>query len=54
VLREASLPDDLTGYLDQDTLMAVWPELHLPKSVQAGMGRSTTRSCGLVRPDAGQ
>jgi hypothetical protein len=30
VLREASRPEDLTGYLDRDTLIAVWPELHLP------------------------
>jgi hypothetical protein len=34
VLREASRPDDLTGYLDRDTLIAVWPELHLPKGVR--------------------
>lgn len=34
VLREASRPEDLTGYLDRDTLIAVWPELHLPKGVR--------------------
>jgi hypothetical protein len=34
VLREASRPEDLTGYLDQDTLIALWPELHLPKGVR--------------------
>ena len=33
VLREASRPQDLTGYLDRDTLIAVWPELHLPKDI---------------------
>jgi hypothetical protein len=31
VLREAGRPEDLTGYLDRDTLIAVWPERHLPK-----------------------
>ena len=34
VLREASRPEDLTGYLDRDTLMALWPELHLPRGVR--------------------
>ncbi len=34
VLREASRPEDLTSYLDRDTLIAVWPELHLPKGVR--------------------
>jgi hypothetical protein len=34
VLREASRPEDLTAYLDGDTLMAVWPELYLPKGVR--------------------
>jgi len=34
VLREASRPEDLTGCLDRDTLIGVWPELHLPKGVQ--------------------
>ena len=34
MLREASRLGDLTGYLDRDTLIAVWPELHLPKGVQ--------------------
>jgi hypothetical protein len=34
VLREASRPEDLTGYLDRDTLIGVWPELHLPKGVR--------------------
>jgi len=33
VLREASRPEDLTGYLDRDMLIAVWPELHLPEVV---------------------
>jgi hypothetical protein len=33
VLPEASRPEDLTGYLDQETLIAVWPEPHLPKGV---------------------
>ena len=34
LLREASRPEDLTGYLDRDTLMALWPELHLPRGVR--------------------
>ena len=34
VLREASRPEELTGYLDRDTLIAVWPELHLPDGVR--------------------
>ncbi len=34
VLREASRPEDLTRYLDRDTLIALWPELHLPKGVR--------------------
>ena len=34
VLREASRAEDLTGYLDRDMLMAVWPELHLPEGVR--------------------
>ena len=29
-----SRPEDLTGYLDRDTLIAVWPELHLPEGVR--------------------
>ena len=34
VLREASSPDDLTTYLDRDTLIALWPELYLPRGVR--------------------
>ena len=34
VLREASRPEDLTGYLDRETLIALWPELHLPRGVR--------------------
>jgi hypothetical protein len=34
VLREASRPEDLTGCLDRDTLISVWPELALPKGVR--------------------
>lgn len=34
VLREASRPDDLTGYLDRDLLVALWPELYLPRGVR--------------------
>ena len=34
VLGEASRPEDLTTYLDGDTLVALWPELYLPKGVR--------------------
>ncbi len=34
VLREASRPDDLTTYLDGDTLVTLWPDLYLPKGVR--------------------
>jgi len=34
VLREASRPEDLTAYLDGDTLIALWPGLFLPKGVR--------------------
>jgi DNA invertase Pin-like site-specific DNA recombinase len=36
VLREASQPADLSGYLDRDTLVSLWPELYLPKGVRRG------------------
>jgi hypothetical protein len=34
VLREASRPEDLTSYLDRDILIALWPQLHLPRGVR--------------------
>lgn len=34
VLREAGRPDDLTAYLNSEMLVAMWPELHLPKGVR--------------------
>jgi hypothetical protein len=34
VVREARRPDDLATYLDGKTLTALWPGLHLPKSVR--------------------
>jgi hypothetical protein len=34
VLREASRPEDLTAYLNGDTLISIWPELYLPKGVR--------------------
>ncbi len=34
VLREASRPEDLITYLDGDTLIALWPDLYLPKGVR--------------------
>jgi hypothetical protein len=36
VLREASRPDDLTRYLNRAALIALWPELRLPKGVKRG------------------
>ncbi|HXP55706.1 MAG TPA: hypothetical protein VN847_12175 [Streptosporangiaceae bacterium] len=35
VLREATRPEDLTAFLDGDTLIARWPELFLPRDVRA-------------------
>jgi hypothetical protein len=34
VLREAGCLEDLTTYLDGDTLIALWPDLYLPKGVR--------------------
>ena len=34
VLREAGRPEDLTACLDGDTLLALWPDLYLPKGVR--------------------
>jgi hypothetical protein len=34
VLRESSRPDDLTTYLNGDTLIRLWPDLFLPKGVR--------------------
>jgi len=34
VLGEAARPEDLTSHLDRDTLIAIWPDLHLPKGVR--------------------
>jgi hypothetical protein len=34
VLREAGSVEDLTTYLDRDTLIALWPRLYLPKGVR--------------------
>ena len=34
VLREASRPEDLTTYLNGDTLISLWPDLYLPKGVR--------------------
>src|SRR5215475_5762966 len=34
VLREAGSLEDLTTYLDRDTLIALWPGLYLPKGVR--------------------
>src|ERR1700722_17593228 len=34
VLREAIYPEELTTYLDGATLIALWPQLHLPKGVR--------------------
>jgi DNA invertase Pin-like site-specific DNA recombinase len=34
VLGEAARPEDLASHLDRGTLIAVWPDLHLPKGVR--------------------
>jgi hypothetical protein len=34
VLREASRPEDLAAYLDGELLVALWPELFLPRGVR--------------------
>jgi hypothetical protein len=34
VLREASRPSDLSDYLNGETLVAVWPDLFLPRGVR--------------------
>lgn len=34
VLREASQPDDLTRYLNGDTLVTLWPDMRLPKGIR--------------------
>jgi hypothetical protein len=34
VLREAARPEDLTSYLERDTLIALWPQLYLPLGVR--------------------
>jgi hypothetical protein len=34
VLQEAVDPEELTTYLNGDKLIAVWPELYLPKGVR--------------------
>jgi hypothetical protein len=56
VLREASCPEDLTGYLDQDMLIAVWPELALPKGVRQAWEEHhpQLRAAAAGAPDAGQ
>jgi hypothetical protein len=38
VLREASRPGDLTGFLDRDTLISTWPDLWLPAGVRQAWG----------------
>ena len=35
VLREATRPEDLTTFLDRGTLVALWPDLFLPRGVRA-------------------
>lgn len=34
VLREAGSSEDLTSYLDADTLIVLWPQLYLPRGVR--------------------
>jgi hypothetical protein len=37
VLAEAGCPDDLTAWLDRDTLIHDWPQLLLPRQVRAAL-----------------
>ena len=34
VLREAIRTEDLSAYLDKDTLIGLWPDLYLPRGVR--------------------
>ena len=34
VLGEAIRAEELTGYLNRDMLLAIWPDLYLPKGVR--------------------
>jgi hypothetical protein len=34
VLREAAGPEDLASFLNRETLIALWPQLYLPKGVR--------------------
>jgi hypothetical protein len=45
VLREASRPEDLTGYLDRDTLVALWPGLAV--AVTSILGSNAVKTFGL-------
>lgn len=54
--REASRPEDLTGFLDHGVLVALWPELYLPRGVRLAweefhpqLGRA---GCAPTRPPA--
>ena len=44
-------PEDLTAFLDGDTLIALWPTLYLPGAC-ARPGRTSTRCCGAAAPAA--
>jgi hypothetical protein len=52
VLREATRAEDLTGFLNGDTLVAIWPDLWLPKGVRRAWDdchpvlRGATRAAG--------
>jgi hypothetical protein len=48
VLREASRPEDLTGYLDRATLVGLWPQLRLP----VGVRRAWEELHPVLRPAA--
>ena len=47
VLREAVRAEEITGFLNGDTLVAVWPDLWLPKGV-----RRAWEACHPVLRDA--
>src|SRR5262249_24905084 len=55
-LREAASPQDQTSLLDGGILVAVWPELFLPKGVRQAWEElhPALRTLPWRRPDAGQ
>ena len=49
VFRESGGPENLTGYLGRDMLIALWPKLHLSQKACGRPGRSIIGSCASPR-----